>query len=48
MIWAGHVAQAGKMRKTTNVGSQNLKGRYDLSYLYINERTMTKWTGKNE
>jgi hypothetical protein len=46
MILAGHVAHAGEMRKTRNVGSQNLKGRYDLRDLYINERTIIQWTGK--
>jgi hypothetical protein len=48
MILAGHVAQAGEMRKTRNVVSQNLKGRYDLRDLYINGRTIVKWAGKNE
>jgi len=48
MILAGYVAQDGEMRKTRNVGSQILKRRYDLRDLYINDRTMIKWTGKNE
>lgn len=47
MIMAGHVAQAGEMRKTRNVGSQILKGRYDLRDLYIIDRII-KLTGKNE
>jgi len=47
-ILAGHVAQAGEIIKTRNVGSSNLKGRYDLRDLCINERTIRKWTGKNE
>jgi hypothetical protein len=48
MTLAGHIAQAGEMRKTRNVRSQNLKGIYDLRDLHINDRTIIKWTGKNE